>query len=572
MRSIAIVGAGQAGTQLALGLLQRGYEVTLVSDRAPAEIRSGAVMSSQCMFETALQTERELGLNLWDHDCPPVEGIGFTVRGDHGPQYSWESRLDGAARSVDQRVKIAGWIELFSERGGKVLLRSATVSDLEELAQAHDLVIVSAGKGELGRLFPRDPERSPYDRPQRALAVTYVTGMVPREGGSAVSFNVAPGVGEYFVFPALTTTGPCEIMTFEGIPGGPMDCWDDARSPEQHLARSLEILDEYFPWEADRCRDVALTDDNGILRGRLTPTVRRPVANLPSGASVLGLADAVVLNDPITGQGSNNAAKAASFYLDSIVRRGADQFTPEWMNQTFEAYWRGWAQWVVAWTNSMLAPPAKHVRSLLEAAAEVPGLAATVANGFDDPRVFFPWWFDGSSAERFVSEKRAQETKSLDPREMRRALGQYATGVTVVTCRGTDGRRVGMTANSFTSVSLDPPLVLWCPNKNAPSLDDFSSASHFAVNVLAANQHHLSRQFATPTEDKFAGAEVTDGVAGVPVLEGAVASFQCRTVTTYDAGDHVIMLGEVERYDAAGGEPLVFHSGYYHLTTKHPDL
>jgi flavin reductase (DIM6/NTAB) family NADH-FMN oxidoreductase RutF len=280
----------------------------------------------------------------------------------------------------------------------------------------------------------------------------------------------------------------------------------------------------------------------------------------------------VVLNDPLTGQGSNNAAKAASFYLDSITGHGANEFTSEWMTRTFEKYWRGWAQWVVAWTNSLLAPPHEHVSSLLAAAAEVPGIAATLANGFDDPRVFFPWWFDATSAERFVWEKRAQQSTSFDPRIMRQALGQYATGVTVVTCRNQDGQRVGMTANSFTSVSLDPPLVLWCPKKDSPSLDDFTAAGHFAVNVLAADQHHLSRQFATPTADKFAGAHVTDGLSGVPVLEGTVASFQCRTVATYEAGDHVIMLGEVERYDAPGGEPLVFHSGFYHLATKHPDV
>ena len=135
------------------------------------------------------------------------------------------------------------------------------------------------------------------------------------------------------------------------------------------------------------------------------------------------------------------------------------------MTRTFENYWRGWAQWVVAWTNSLLAPPHEHVSTLLAAAAEVPGIAATVANGFDDPRVFFPWWFDATSAERFVSEKRAQESTSFDPREMRQALGQYATGVTVVTCRGQDGHRIGMTANSFTSVSLDPAAGAVVPRR-----------------------------------------------------------------------------------------------------------
>jgi flavin reductase (DIM6/NTAB) family NADH-FMN oxidoreductase RutF/2-polyprenyl-6-methoxyphenol hydroxylase-like FAD-dependent oxidoreductase len=572
MRRIAIVGAGQAGAQLALGLLQQGYDVTLVSDRTPEDIRTGPVLSSQCMFETALQTERELGLNLWEPDCPTVDGIAFTLAGDQQPSYTWESQLDGYAQSVDQRVKVAGWIELFASRGGKLVHRSATVADLEEYARSHDLVVVAAGKGELGRLFPRDPERSPYDQPQRALALTYVTGMSARDSGSAVSFNSKPGVGEYFVFPALTTAGACDIMVFEGVPGGPMDRWDDVHTPAQHLQRSLEILEEFFPWEAERCQEVSLTDDHGVLRGRLTPTVRRPVGTLPSGAQVLGLGDAVVLNDPLTGQGSNNAAKAAAFYLESILSRGELPFTADWMTRTFESYWRGWAQWVVAWTNSLLAPPTPHVRELLAAGEGLPGVAATLANGFDDPRTFFPWWFDPDEAHRFIAEKRTQAEAAFDARDLRRAFGQYATGVTVVTCRGQEGQRVGMTANSFTSVSMDPPLVLWCPNKNAPSLEDFTAASHFAINVLSANQQDFSRQFATPAEDKFAGADCRDGLAGVPVLPGTVASFECRTVATYDAGDHVIVLGEVERYAAPGGEPLVFHSGFYHLATRHPDL
>ncbi|MCQ4084040.1 flavin reductase family protein [Streptomyces sp. RB6PN25] len=175
-------------------------------------------------------------------------------------------------------------------------------------------------------------------------------------------------------------------------------------------------------------------------------------------------------------------------------------------------------------------------------------------------------------AERFTAGSRRKRHTPFERRDFRRALGQYATGVTVVTARTTDGRPVGMTANSFASVSLNPPIVLWCLSKNAPSLPHFTAASHFAINVLAADQHHLSRQFATPATDKFARAPVTVGTAGTPLLDGAVARFQCRTVQHIDAGDHVIVLGEVEQYEAPGGEPLVFHSGSYHMTTRHPDL
>jgi flavin reductase (DIM6/NTAB) family NADH-FMN oxidoreductase RutF len=345
------------------------------------------------------------------------------------------------------------------------------------------------------------------------------------------------------------------------------------RSPEQHLARSLEILERLLPWEAERNRDVGLTDPNGILTGRFAPAVRRPVALLADGTPVLGMADAVVLNDPITGQGSNNAAKCAETYLESILEREDGAFAAEWMQDTFDRYWRGYAQWVTQWTNSLLAPPKPHVLELLAAAQELPSLASTIANGFDDPRVFFPWWFDADEAGRVIESKRRQQAEDrFDRRDLRRALGQFATGVTVVTTLSPDGRRVGLTANSFTSVSLDPPLLLFCLDRAAPSLPAFVDCTHFAVNVLAADQHHLSRQFATPSEDKFAGVEVEEGPGGVPLLEGALARFTCRHVEHREAGDHLIFIGEVEAYEAFENEPLVFHSGFYRVATRHPEV
>lgn len=574
MRSIAIVGAGQSGLQLALGLLGAGYRVTLISNRTAEEIGSGPVTSSQCMFESALSVERALGLDLWANDCPTVEGISLAVPGADGAgkAIDWAARLDWPAQSVDQRVKIPAWMAQFTAAGGELVVREADVDDLETLAATHDLVIVASGRGAIGNLFARDPEKSPYDTPQRALALTYVTGLTPRPDFSAVCFNLIPGVGEYFVFPAITTSGPCEIMVFEGIPGGDMDCWDDVRTPAQHLQRSVDLLERYLPWEAERARDVELTDANGILTGRIVPTVRQPVAHLRSGAPVLGMADVVVLNDPITGQGANNAAKCAEIYLASIREQEELPFHEEWMQRTFDRYWRGYAQWVVSWTNSLLAPPKPHVVTLLQAAEQLPTLAETIANGFDDPRVYYPWWFDASEAERLIEEKRNQQHERFDQRELRRAFGQFATGVTIVTTRAENGHRIGVTANSFTSLSLDPPLLLWCVSKDAPSLPAFETATHFAVNVLCADQHYLSRQFATPSDDKFAGVEFHEGAAGVPLLDGVLAHFICRSIRHVEAGDHVILIGEVERFATFDGEPLVFHSGAYRVTTRHPEL
>ena len=410
MRRIAIVGAGQAGLQLALGLLAKGYHVTLTTNRNGEDIRNGKVMSSQCMFNTALQSERDLGLNFWEDQCPAVEGIGLAVpdpQNPNEPLFSWSTRLDRYAQSVDQRLKMPVWLDEVAKRGGEVVIQDVGVAELEQLSASHDLVLLAAGKGEIVNLFEKDAERTQFQQPQRALSLTYVKGMTPMSPFSRVSFNLIPGVGEYFVFPCLTTTGPCEIMVFEGVPGGPMDCWQGITSAEQHLEKSLELLNRYVPWEAERCRSVEMTDDKGFLSGRFTPMVRKPVLTLPSGRKVFGMADALVVNDPITGQGSNNAAKCSKVYLDAIVARGAQDFGPDWMHDTFEQYW-SYAQHVVKWTNTMLTPPPQHLLELLGAASQSKPLASAIANGFDDPRNFAPWWFDAQSCQAFIQEKTRQ--------------------------------------------------------------------------------------------------------------------------------------------------------------------
>jgi hypothetical protein len=356
------------------------------------------------MFDAALQTERDLGIAMWESECPPVDGVSLVVPAPDGSgkAIDWASRLDAYAQSVDQRVKMPGWMEELERRSGTLTIHDAGIDDLERYTQENDLVVLAAGKGEIVRLFERNAERSPYETPMRALALTYVTGMTPRPEYSAVCFNLIPTVGEYFVFPALTTTGPCEIMVFEGIPGGPMDCWGDVTTPQEHLAKSKWILETFMPWEAERCSGLELTDDNGILAGRFPPTVRSPVAELPSGRLVLGLADTVMLNDPITGQGSNNAAKMATAYLDAIRAHGDAPFDRAFMEQAFEGFWESYGQFATTWTNALLSPPPEHVLKLLTAGNESPALAHRFVNGFDNPVDFFNWFMFPDKAEAYL--------------------------------------------------------------------------------------------------------------------------------------------------------------------------
>lgn len=406
MRKILIVGAGQSGLQLGLTLLEHGYEVTVMSARTPEEIRAGRVMSTQALFGPALRIERDHKLNLWEDRTVPFEGLGVSIAApDATRALDWVARLDEPGQSVDQRVKMAGWLELFEDHGGQLIIHGVTTADLDKLAGMYDLTIVAAGKGELVQLFDRDPARSPYTTPQRMLSLAYVHGVGRRPEHpdyAAVRFDIIPGVGELFMIPCYTVTGNCDILFFEALPGGPLDVFGDRPAPEEQLRRILELMRTYLPWEYERSRGAELTDPGGALIGGYPPVVRRPVGELPSGNVVLGMADVVVANDPITGQGSNNACHCAQVYLAEILAHHGP-FDRAWMARTFETYW-DYARHVTDWTNAMLAPPPPHVLELITAASRNPAVARRFVNGFADPTDYRHWFMTPDKAAAFLAE------------------------------------------------------------------------------------------------------------------------------------------------------------------------
>lgn len=162
------------------------------------------------------------------------------------------------------------------------------------------------------------------------------------------------------------------------------------------------------------------------------------------------------------------------------------------------------------------------------------------------------------------------EAPETSIRQFREALGAFATGVTIVTTRTRAGADVGLTANSFNSVSLDPPMVLWSLAKSAKSLPAFLESSYFAVHVLSAAQEELSHTFATRGADKFSGLVIERGRGGIPLLDGCSARFECRSAVKYEGGDHVVFIGEVETFDHFDRAPLVFHGGRYAETVARP--
>ncbi len=159
---------------------------------------------------------------------------------------------------------------------------------------------------------------------------------------------------------------------------------------------------------------------------------------------------------------------------------------------------------------------------------------------------------------------------NFDSKAFRAALGTFTTGVTIITATAQDGTPVGITANSFNSVSLDPPLVLWSLAKNANSLPVFNESKYWNVHVLSVEQEGLSGRFASRGEDKFAGIELDDGLTTAPLLPSCTARFQCRTAFVHDGGDHIIFIGEVLSFDQSERPPLVFQSGQYALAALKP--
>ncbi|MFI5588308.1 styrene monooxygenase/indole monooxygenase family protein [Amycolatopsis sp. NPDC051758] len=406
MRRIGIVGAGQAGLVLAIGLRQLGYHVTVFAERPAAEVRAVRLVSNQCLFHPALERERELGINFWDADAPPVREVAFAAAGETAdPAISWRVALDRPAQSVDQRVKVADWMAEFERLGGDLRIRRVSPADLDECAREFELLVVAAGRGpQFDTLFPRDDERSPYHEPQRAIGVLYVAGTLDAVPG--LTFGLSQ-VGEFFLLPVRSVHGPVHGIGFFGVPGGPMDVWDAVTDVEQHHETARKLLRAHYPWQAGLLDSTSPAAPTDLLHGRITPVVRHPVGTLPSGAKVLAMGDTAVTNDPVGGQGANLAARAARTYQEAIVDHADRPFDEEFLYGTFARYWRH-ARHATRFTNDLLAPPPDHVLATLDTAQRVPEVAHRFAHLFENPADYEGWLAEPRSSYRFLEEATAR--------------------------------------------------------------------------------------------------------------------------------------------------------------------
>jgi len=409
-RSIAIIGAGQAGLQLGIGLLEKGCDVTLLSDRSADEIYHGRLSVTAGLFATALSYEAELGLDLWADEAPLIDGvhIDFCIE-PRNLLLTVEGAFDGPCRAVDYRLKTSTWMRELERRGGKLLIRTVAADDLEALAAEHDAVFVATGKAALSSVFPRDDARSAFSRPARHLVALTLAGLRPWEGGAfqhPAKFTVTAGMGEIFWIPFLGRRGePCCSLVIEAMPGTVMDRFQGFRDAGAALAAARAVVAEIAPWETATLAAARLIDDLAWSPGSLACVVRRPVAVLPSGRAVFGLGDAVTVFDPVSAQGANNAAKMAHGLTQAIAERGGEPLDAAWMTEWFDGHWERHARHMAEFNRIMLEPLNAAGIEVLLAASRSRAVGDRFIAPFDDPADYFPWLADLTAARRFIAEQ-----------------------------------------------------------------------------------------------------------------------------------------------------------------------
>ncbi|EDM77149.1 hypothetical protein PPSIR1_30741 [Plesiocystis pacifica SIR-1] len=411
MRKIAIIGAGQAGLQLGFGLLRAGYSVTLCSDKSARELEQAGPRPVTIQFGPSVLLEQALDLCLWRvNPLARVDEVYMSVFAPDGQRLMRiEAELSEPAQSMDLRLKFGRWLRLFADQGGEVAIGRCGVDELERLAQSHDLVVVSAGRGQFTELFAPDPSRCEFDQPQRQVAMFYTRGCDMRvgldgvEGRQVSRYSIVAGVGEVIMSPFLSRSGEeHHYVQFEAIPDQGMDMFD-------RKADVGEQYDQAKAWLAQHQAEIhalversSLTPEREWVCGRIQPKVREPVGALPSGAVVMGIGDAVIVNDPVMAQGLNSASKWAAHAVQSIQARGDAAFSEAWMRESFEAYWAR-AQFSNKLTNTVLCPLGPVQQQLLGFASQNPRFAKMFVEGIGQAEVFDPWFWDEDAAKAMMA-------------------------------------------------------------------------------------------------------------------------------------------------------------------------
>lgn len=383
MAGIGIIGAGVSALHLGLYLRAHDVPVTIYADKEPQQIADGRLLNTVAHHHHTLERERQLGVHHWD-----VAQHGYVCHHHFisGPDLAFQGDFDHPSMCIDYRIYLPRLSKDLVERGGEFVFGPPPeAADFDRISRGHDLVVVAVGRGSIGGMFKRRPDKSPYDRPQRRLCAALYRGIAYAEP-RGVSFCIAPGHGELLELPLLTREGPATALLFECIPGGDTEILVDMPYDEDPAAFERTVLEktrQHFGWVRQRIDTSAFSmlGPKDILQGALTPVVREDYVQLASGKYALAMGDTHVVVDPIIGQGANSASYSAWKVGERIV---TDLAFDERFCRSVARAREERVMGISDWTNIMLNPPA-HVQELLGAMAGNRALCDAFSGNWDRP-------------------------------------------------------------------------------------------------------------------------------------------------------------------------------------------
>ncbi|MCZ0205747.1 hypothetical protein OZK63_10025 [Streptomyces sp. UMAF16] len=383
--SIGVVGSGISGLQLALRLQQLGVPVTVYSEHDIDGLKTGRPRNFPARFGRTQQRERELGVFDWDFADAQVRHWAVTAHpGEGEPPLRFLAALRPPSSVVDFRIYLPHLLSAYVDRGGELVTGEHAP---EDLTGRHDLLVVANGSRSVRRLFPADPDRSPYTTPQRVLCAGIYHG-ITEEVPHSLDIHFLPGAGEILRLPFFSPAGRADVLAFEAVPGGPLEavCHVDAGAdPAGFRRRVLDLVAEYAPGLRERVdtRAFTLTGPGELAQGAITPVVRRGWARLDDGTCALAIGDAWITNDPLTAQGANLGSHTA-FTLAGLLADTKAPYDEAFCRAASARLWEH-ARHVVEWSNAFLRPPPPHVAGLLGRAAADRRIADAFVSRFNDP-------------------------------------------------------------------------------------------------------------------------------------------------------------------------------------------
>jgi hypothetical protein len=337
---------------------------------------------------------------------------------DYKPAIAEEQRIVIAGRmgdrpggAIHQRMRVHRWLEDMESISRKVIIECVTPERLAMIVASSDLTVLAAGKADLGRIIPRDEERSIFAAPQRHLAMAVCRGIddfSDRIDVTPVKFNMFGNADEFFWVPyTRETEGNTWCLLWEARLGGPFEKFGDCRTGDFVVSVACNLLREHAPWESDRLKNVEYVEEDplGWLTGRFSPTVRKAFGELPSGGLVMPLGDTTVTFDPIGGQGGNHASCHARYLADRVVERGDAAFDVNWMDETHDHWRNDYAQYDYSFNNIMLVPPTPAGQATLMKSSQDRRFAEQHLFGnFPKPQKVFPMMEDIVVAQPLVAD------------------------------------------------------------------------------------------------------------------------------------------------------------------------